>query len=306
MATLDPSPGPGAPTAGTDRPPVRLAGKPRGRGAELGLRSASCAAALVPVVALAFILLTLVLEAWPALVYNGWGFFTRVPWVPGSLYGNVVRTGGIVHPSGVSYGGLPLIVGTLESSAIALFLAMPISVAAALAVVDKLPPRLSRGVGFFLETLAGIPSVVFGLWGSITLGPLLARDVYPVIADHAPDVPVLSFFRGDPGHGEGLLTSAIVLAIMVVPIVASTTRDLLRQVPVLPREGAHALGMTDWQVARRVSLPWVSAGIIGASVLGLCTRPSPPSPPRLSPSSTRPCPTRRALPCGPWPRPAWS
>jgi phosphate transport system permease protein len=82
-------------------------------------------------------------------------------------------------------------------------------------------------------------------------------------------VPVLSFFRGDPGQGQGLLTAGLILAIMIIPIIASTTRDLIRGVPILPREGAIALGMSDFECARRVTLPWISTGIVGASVLGL-------------------------------------
>jgi phosphate transport system permease protein len=225
--------------------------------------------ATVPLLALIFILATLVYEAVPAIRLNGPGFLTRLAWNPGNFYGGVSHAGGVLHPDGASYGAFSLIVGTLLSSAIALVLAVPLSVGAALTIVEKLPPRLSSGVGFFLEVLAGIPSVVYGLWGVITLGPLLANYVTPFIARHLPDVPVLSWFKGNVGHGEGLLTSSIVLAIMVVPIVAATTRDLLRQVPALPKEGAIALGMSDWEVSRRVSLPWVASGIVGASVLGL-------------------------------------
>jgi phosphate transport system permease protein len=84
-----------------------------------------------------------------------------------------------------------------------------------------------------------------------------------------PDVPVLNFLRGDTGNGQGLLTSGLILAIMVIPIIAATSRDLIRGVPLLPREGAIALGMSDFECARRVTLPWVGTGIIGASVLGL-------------------------------------
>ena len=84
-----------------------------------------------------------------------------------------------------------------------------------------------------------------------------------------PDIPVLNYFRGNTGNGEGLLTSGLVLAIMIIPIVAATSRDLIRGVPILPREGAMALGMSDAQTARKVTLPWVGSGIIGAVVLGL-------------------------------------
>ena len=268
----------------------------------------------------------LAVKAFPAIKYNGVGFLFRDTWRPGNTYANPVKTNGVLHPLGASYGAWPLIVGTVESSAIAVAFAVPISVVAALAVVEKLPRRLSNAFGLFLEVLAGIPSVVFGLWGFVTFGPIIAHDVAPLFADHLPDVPVLDFFRGDTGSGEGLLTASLVLAIMIVPIVAATTRDLLRQVPRLPKEGALALGMNDWEVARKVSLPWVRAGIIGASVLGLAralgrddrrrhgvrrraghgteptsTSRSAPSPPPSSASWTALCPMAPASPYRPWP-----
>ncbi len=234
-----------------------------------GLRWWTGFAALIPVAALIAIIVVLAVKALPAIKYNGVGFLSRSTWRPGNTYANAVTTNGVLHPVGVSYGAWPLIVGTVESSAIAVAVAVPLSVCAALAVVEKLPRRLSNAFGVFLEVLAGIPSVVFGLWGFVTFGPIIARDVAPFFAHHLPDVPVLDFFRGDTGSGEGLLTASLVLSIMIVPIVAATSRDLLRQVPRLPKEGAMALGMNDWEVVRKVSLPWVRAGIIGASVLGL-------------------------------------
>lgn len=236
---------------------------------ERGLRGLTASAAYMPLLALTGILAVLITKAFPAIRLSGWSFFTHVAWKPGNTYGAVSHAGGVAHPVGASYGALPLIVGTVASSAIAMVVAIPIAVGAALAVAEKLPPAMSTLAGFFLELLAGIPSVVLGLWGVITLGPLLSRDVYPFIAGHLPNVAVLNFFRGNVGNGEGLLTAGLVLALMVVPIVAAITRDLLRQVPVLPKEGGEALGMSDWEVARRVTLPWVAAGVGGAAVLGL-------------------------------------
>lgn len=256
---------------GARRPP-RRAGRdaPRRRRAvvERLLVLGSGATALVPVAALIAAVVVLLVEALPAIRYNGSGFLTGSAWRPGNYYGQPVRTGGVLHPAGASYGALPIVLGTLEVSAIAVLVAFPVAVGAAVLIVEKLPGRAAGLVGFCLEVLAGIPSVVFGLWGVLTFGPWLARHVYPVLA-HLPNVAPLSIFHGSPGYGEGLLSAGLVLAVMIVPIIAATTRDLLRQVPAATKEGAEALGMTDAEVFRAVQLRWVRTGVIGAVVLGL-------------------------------------
>jgi phosphate transport system permease protein len=223
----------------------------------------------VPLLALVGILAVLVWKAWPAIRFNGFGFFTHDQWNIGSLYSPIVTTHGVRHPPDASYGALPFIVGTVVSSAIALVLAVPVAIGTALVVVEKLPARLSSAVGFCLEVLAGVPSVVYGLWGFFTLGPFLSHHVAPLWADHLPDVPVLRFFRAPTGGGQGLFTVGVVLAIMILPIIAATSRDLLRQVPRATVEGAVALGMTDSEALGAVTIPWVRSGVIGASVLGL-------------------------------------
>ncbi|HYB83389.1 MAG TPA: phosphate ABC transporter permease subunit PstC [Mycobacterium sp.] len=233
------------------------------------VRWAGGVSAVIPLLALVFVLAMLLVEAVGAIRLNGLHFFTGTAWNPGNTYGETVVTHGVPHPAGAEYGALPLIVGTLASSAIALLVAVPVSVGAAFVIVERLPKRLASAVGLVLELLAGIPSVVVGLWGAMTFGPFIAHRVAPVIARHAPDVLVLAYFRGDTGNGEGMLVSGLVLAVMIIPIIASTCRDLIRQVPALPREGAAALGMSEWERARRVTLPWVSTGIVGAVVLGL-------------------------------------
>jgi phosphate transport system permease protein len=227
------------------------------------------ACALIPAIALAFIVVALILESWSVIGFNGWHFFSSQEWNPGQGYAQPVTTGGVQHPLGAGFGVLPLIVGTLASSLIAMIIAIPVAIGAALVIVERLPRRLSSLVGMFLELLAGIPSVVIGLWGVLTFGPFISHHIAPFIANHMPDVPVLSYFRGSTGGGEGLLNSGLVLAIMVIPIICATSRDLIRQVPLLPREGALALGMSDWECARRVTLPWVRSGVIGAIMLGL-------------------------------------
>lgn len=226
--------------------------------------------ALIPLAALILIVIELLIQALPAFRYNGAGFFTHSSFSLGGGYNaRIENTDGVKHLSGANFGMLPEIVGTLISSAIALIVGVPIAIGAALAIVERLPRRLAYWVGLFLELLAGIPSVIVGLWGLVTFGPFIAHYITPVIGRNMPDVPVLNYFRGATGHGQGLLTSGLILAIMIIPIVAATARDLIRQVPILPREGAIALGMSDAQTARKVTLPWVGSGLIGAIVLGL-------------------------------------
>ncbi len=227
------------------------------------------AAAFVPIAALLFVVVVLAVKAWPAIRVNAFGFLTSSAWLPGNTYGGVQHVHGVTIPAGARYGAWPLIAGTLQTSAIAILIALPISIGTAFALTERLPRWIARPVGFFVEILAGIPSVIIGLWGVLVLGPYLAHDVYPIVANHVPNVPVLRYFSGSVGYGEGLLTSGLVLGLMIVPIIASTTRDLFLQVPPLPKEGAEALGMTDAEVARRVTIPWVRSGIIGATVLGL-------------------------------------
>ncbi len=225
--------------------------------------------AVVPVLMLVFVLVTLVLQAIPAIRFAGWHIFTGKTWNFGSQYATPVTSDGLTHLAGEQFGALPEILGTLVTSAIALIIAVPVSIGAALVIVERLPRRVANVIGMFIELLAGIPSVIVGLWGALTFGPFLAHHISPWIIKIIPNWPGLGFFHGDPGSGEGLLTSGLILAVMVIPIVASTSRDLIRGVPLLPREGAIALGMSDAQAARKVTLPWIGAGLVGAAVLGL-------------------------------------
>lgn len=223
-------------------------------------------AALIPTVVLLFAVGVLLFNGWNSIIFNGFSFLTGKTWSFGNFYSSqTITRHGVSAPLGAGYGAAPIILGTLLTSGVALVLAVPISVGAAVMLVVRMPPRMRPFFSIFLELLAGIPSVVYGLWGLIVLGPFLARHVYPAVAHLGIAVP---FFGPPTGSGLGLLTAGIVLAIMIIPIVASTTRDLLAQVPVLPQEGAVALGLTSWEGVWSVSLPWVSAGIWGAVLLG--------------------------------------
>ncbi len=237
---------------------------------ETGWRTVGWVAVLLPLAALVFAVTVLAFKAWPAVRLNGWYFFYGRTFTDGAgAYAAPVTTNGVQHLQGAKFGAWAIIWGTLASSIIAIVIAVPLSIGAAFALTERMPTWISRPLGFTVEILAGIPSVVIGLWGILTFGPWLAHYVYTPIANAMPDVPVLRYFGNPHGGGEGLMTAGIVLALMIVPIIASTTRDLFSQVPPLPKEGASALGMTDWEVANRVTLPWVRSGIIGATVLGL-------------------------------------
>lgn len=227
-------------------------------------RAVLSVAGIAPVAGLAFLAYEMFKSAYPAIVFNGWGFFTGKVFSLGNLYGGADEVRHGYHAAaGAHYGILPLIFGTLVCSLIALVLAIPISVGGAILLVEKLPQRFQYSLGMFLDLLAGIPSVIFGLWGLYTLAPLLARDVYPVLADlHLP------WFKRPVGSGQGLLTASVVLAVMVVPIIASITRELVRSVPATAKEGAIGLGLTSSEMVRIVTLPYIRTGVIAASILG--------------------------------------
>jgi phosphate transport system permease protein len=222
-----------------------------------------CAAS--PLLVLAAILAVVCIEAVPSIRFMGWRFVTETTWNLGNLYGAISRHGGVVAPAGATYGALPFIVGTLASSAIALLLAVPVSVLTAVVLAYKVRGPLQSLLSVLVELLAGIPSVVFGLWGVVILAPWVAHCLGPVLTHLGVAIP---FFRGPVGTGLGLLTSGLVLALMVIPIITATTRDLLLQVPNLYREGGIGLGMTSWEVVRHVCLPYVREGLIGAVALG--------------------------------------
>jgi len=196
---------------------------------------------LVPLAALVFAITVLAIKAYPAIKYNGFGFLTRRTWnavaprpMPSRLHERVE------HPASVSYGAWALIVGTVQTSFIAVLLRC-LSRSGRPLPSPSASPAGSRARSASPSSSWPDPLGHLRPVGHPHLGPFLAKHVYPIVADHMPDVPVLRYFRQPVGSGEGLLTAGIVLALMIVPIITATTRDLFLQVPPLPKEGATAL-----------------------------------------------------------------
>ena len=194
------------------------------------------------------------LELWrvarPAVEHVGlWKFIVSSKWDP-------VRD---------AYGALPFIYGTLVTSALALALALPVSLGVAIFLTEMAPARLRSLVAFPIELLAGIPSVVYGLWGLFVLVPLLRAYVQPALAKTLGFLPL---FQGPP-IGLGYLAGGIVLAVMILPTITSIAIEVLQTVPPALREAALALGATRWEAVRTAVLPYARAGILGATILGL-------------------------------------
>ena len=171
----------------------------------------------------------------------------------------------IWDPVAERFGASTFVYGTVVTSIIALLLAVPLGIGIAIFLVEIAPRKLAAPVGFLIELLAAIPSIVYGLWGLFVLAPIVRDDVAPVLRKTLGFLP---FFRGE-SHGVGMLTAGIILAVMILPFIAAVSRDVLAAVPTTQREASLALGATKWETIRNVVLPYGRAGIAGAVVLAL-------------------------------------
>lgn len=225
--------------------------------------TAVCASS--PVVFLLAIALVVLIQSEPSIRYMGLSFVTHIKWDLGNLYGYPTVRHGVEAMPGASFGALPFIVGTLASSAIALVIAVPVSIFTAMILAYQVRGWFGATLSILVELLAGLPSVVIGLWGIIVLAPWVGRQLGPLLTHLGIVIP---FFRGPVYTGLGLLTSGITLALMIIPIITATTRDLLRRVPLLYREAGIGLGMTSFEVVRIICLPFIRDGLVGAVALG--------------------------------------
>jgi phosphate transport system permease protein len=209
-----------------------------------------CLSLLIPA-ALCAVVLFLAIYSGQAILFNGLHFVTQVNWSLGNLYNDPVIERGIQVPPGASYGILVFIVGTLASSAIAILIAVPLAMGAAIFLAEIISPKIRPILSMLVELIAVVPSVVFGLWGIAVLIPFIGRYLAP------------------NGSGYGLLAASIVLALMITPIIASTLLDALMQVPKENRESAFALGATHFEVVAKAMMPMVRTTLIGGIVLAL-------------------------------------
>jgi phosphate transport system permease protein len=209
--------------------------------------------AILTLALLAGILLSLLAGAWPAIEKYGLGFLTNSVWDPVSG----------------EYGGLVMIYGTLATSFIALLIAVPVSFGIALFLTELSPSWLKRPLGTAIELLAAVPSIVYGMWGLLVFGPILATFVQQPLQSLFAGVPVLGALVAGPPVGIGILSAGIILAIMIIPFIASVMRDVFDVTPPMLKESAYALGSTTWEVVSRVVLPYTKAGVVGGIMLGL-------------------------------------
>ena len=211
------------------------------------------AAAIVVLLILGGVILSLIDGSLPALQKFGFGFFVNQVW----------------NPVTKKFGALAPIYGTLVTSAIAMLIAVPLGVGIAVFLTELCPPMLRRPIGIAIELLAGIPSIIYGIWGLFIFAPFLQQYVQPAIIEAFGNVPVLSSLFAGPPYGIGLLTAALILAIMVLPFVASISRDVFGTVPPMLKESAYGIGCTTWEVVRNVVIPFTRVGVIGGVMLGL-------------------------------------
>jgi len=210
-------------------------------------------AALLTLALLAGIIVSLVIGAAPAIREYGLAFLWTSEWDP-------VRN---------RYGGLVMIYGTLMTSLIALLIAVPVSFGIALFLTELSPSWLKRPLGTAIELLAAVPSIVYGMWGLLVFSPILARFVQAPLQQVFSGVPVLGQLFSGPPVGIGLLSAGIILAIMVIPFIASVMRDVFEVTPPMLKESAYALGSTTWEVVWKVVLPYTKTGVVGGIMLGL-------------------------------------
>jgi phosphate transport system permease protein len=211
------------------------------------------AAAILVLVILSGVIISLINGSLPALQTFGFNFLTEQRW----------------NPVTERFGALAPIYGTVVTSFIAMLIAVPLGLLIALFLTELCPMWLRRPIGIAIELLAGIPSIIYGIWGLFVFAPFLQRTLQPALIDGFDGVPFLSALFEGPPYGIGMLTASLILAIMVLPFITSISRDVFEAVPAVLKEAAYGVGCTTWEVVYHVVLPFARVGVIGGVMLGL-------------------------------------
>lgn len=209
--------------------------------------------AFLTLVLLLGIIVSLIVGAWPSIEHYGPSFMARSVWDP-------VRG---------EYGGLAMIYGTLVTAFIALLVAVPVSFGIAIFLTELSPTWIKRPLGIAIELLAAVPSIVYGMWGLMVFGPILAEYVQMPLQNLLGDVPWLGELVSGPPVGIGLFSAGIILSIMITPFISAVMRDVFETTPKLLKESAYGLGATTWEVVRQVVIPYTKVGVVGGIMLGL-------------------------------------
>jgi phosphate transport system permease protein len=220
---------------------------------DTAFRHMTRAAAMGVLVLLSAVIISLIIGSLLAIRTFGFGFLVSQNW----------------NPVTDKFGALPAIYGTVLTSLIAMLIAVPVGLMIAFFLTELCPQWLRRPIGIAVELLAGIPSIIYGIWGLFVFAPFLQATLQPILINTLGNVPGIGSLFAGPPYGIGMLTSGLILAIMVLPFVTSITRDVFEAVPPVLKEAAYGLGCTRWEVVRNVVLPYARVGVIGGIMLGL-------------------------------------
>ena len=220
---------------------------------DAAFRHLTRAAAIGVLLLLSGVIIALAVGSLPALRTFGFGFFATDRW----------------NPVTEKFGALAAIYGTLMTSFIGMLIAVPVGLLIAFFLTELCPQWLRRPIGIAIELLAGIPSIIYGIWGLFLFAPFLQETLQPFLINTLGNVPGIAPLFAGPPYGIGVLTAGLILAIMVLPFVTSISRDVFEAVPAVLKEAAYGVGCTTWEVARYVVLPYARVGVIGGVMLGL-------------------------------------
>jgi phosphate transport system permease protein len=220
---------------------------------DAAFRHLTRAAAVGVLLLLSGVIISLFLGSLPAIRTFGFGFLVSESW----------------NPVTNKFGALPAIYGTLVTSFIAMVIAVPVGLMIAFFLTELCPQWLRRPIGIAVELLAGIPSIIYGIWGLFVFAPFLQQTLQPFLIDTLGNLPFIAPLFSGPPYGIGIMTSGLILAIMVLPFVTSISRDVFEAVPAVLKEAAYGVGCTTWEVVRHVVLPYARVGVIGGVMLGL-------------------------------------